>query len=92
MEEVLKLKFADRMREYFGGMTQEELLSIINEALSFDIKKEDIVQRYIAAYIHFREVFMNKPYWLRYVLKGDAFREEDKLDFIEKKLTAEYGK
>lgn len=91
MGESLKVNFARQMTANFNDKSPDELLAIINEAISFAIRKEGLVKKYIGLYISHTDVFINKPKWLKYVLNENVFLADDKMSFIEKKITTIYA-
>lgn len=84
--EILKEQFVHKTKQLFIGQSFEELLFITNEALFFGIKKEELVKEYMSLFLINKDLFKNKPAWMQYVLADTDFFEEDKINYIKKKL------
>lgn len=81
-----KSQFIKKILKTFTNSNYEEIERIVNESISFLIKLEADVTKYVHLYLDNKSVFESKPKWMINVLDNDYYSAEDKINQLEVNL------
>jgi hypothetical protein len=86
-EEFFRMKFISYLQTKHVNESAEKIVMIVNEALHFGFEMESHIAKYVQLYLKNQPLFIKKPEWMIYVLKDEDFILEEKLNYIQKKIS-----